>query len=137
MRYWRPRLDGYTYLEVQSLGENGFTTQGLKSLADSLPRIEKLKRIDLSWGDEVNASKDVLLKGFEQNTSLTGGIIESFEPGVTGSRKFNSSKPATFSQPFGNAPALRWGFGHAFSKRYREDDTVSKAPPPSFTPFGT
>jgi Ran GTPase-activating protein (RanGAP) involved in mRNA processing and transport len=68
-------------LELLSMERNDFGERGLLALANSLPRIKELRRIDLSWDNNVAAAMPKLLQGFIANKSLTFVHLPGFEHG--------------------------------------------------------
>jgi Ran GTPase-activating protein (RanGAP) involved in mRNA processing and transport len=68
-------------LENVSLEENTFSARGLLSFGASLPNIEGLRQLHLSWTADYPSAMPALLEGFRKNTSLHEVNIDGFEPG--------------------------------------------------------
>jgi Ran GTPase-activating protein (RanGAP) involved in mRNA processing and transport len=63
-------LERNNTLELIALEGNVFSEAGLSALAGSLPNIQTLDSINLSWNDSVSASMPILMEGLRKNKSL-------------------------------------------------------------------
>jgi Ran GTPase-activating protein (RanGAP) involved in mRNA processing and transport len=69
-----------TMLELDLLWNDDFTERGYLALANSLPNIKAVQRIDLSWCTGLASAMPSVLEGLQKNTSLWRLHISNWAP---------------------------------------------------------
>jgi hypothetical protein len=62
--------------------KHGFSERALSTLADSLPKINMLQRVDLTWCKGLASAMPLLLAGLRKNTSLFRFHVAGCAPSV-------------------------------------------------------